>query len=107
VRRRDRDPAVEPELADGEVEHLRADHADVGDRGAPRGGTFDRRGRHRRRRQPHVVADGDPARLELLDVGPPDRVRARLVELRRIDAAHVVRLEHLRIEHGGRSYSRV
>ena len=40
-------------------------------------------------------------RLELLDVGPPDPVGAVLVELRRVDPADVVRLEDLRVEHGG------
>ena len=39
------------------------------------------------------------SRLEVLDVGAADRVRALLVELVRIDAADVVRLEGLRIEH--------
>ena len=36
---------------------------------------------------------------ELLDVRAPDRVRALLVELLAVDAADVVRLEHLGIEH--------
>ncbi len=35
----------------------------------------------------------------MLDVCPPDPVRAVLVELRRVDAADVVRLEDLRVEH--------
>ena len=101
VRGGDADAAVEPELADREVDHLRADHA----RGRAR-----RRRRRRRRRSraadiegeesAHVAADGDPPRLEVLDVGAPDRVRALLVELVRIDAADVVGLEHLRVEHG-------
>ena len=69
------------------------------DVGAGLGGTLDRRRRHRRRRQPHVAPDRDPPRLELLDVGAPDRVGALLVELGRVDPAHVVGLEHLRIEH--------
>ena len=37
--------------------------------------------------------------LELLDVGAADRVGALLVELRRVDAADVVRLEDLRVDH--------
>src|SRR4029453_12992432 len=61
--------------------------------------SYDRVG-HARRRQAHVVSDGDPLRLELLDVRPPDRVAALLVQLARIEAANVVRLEDLRIEHG-------
>ena len=39
------------------------------------------------------------ARLELLDVGAADRVGALLVELRRVEPAHVVRLEDRRVEH--------
>ncbi len=91
--------AVEPELADREIEHLGADHADVDDIGAAVGRALDQRCGHRRRREPHVAADGDPARLELLDVRAPDRVGALLVELGRIEPAHVVRLEGSRVEH--------
>jgi hypothetical protein len=43
MRGRDRDPAVEAELADGEVQHLRADHPDVDHVGAPVGGALDDR----------------------------------------------------------------
>ena len=39
------------------------------------------------------------ARLELLDVGAPDRVGTLLVEIRRIEATDVVRLERRRCEH--------
>ena len=39
------------------------------------------------------------SRLELLDVGAPDRAGAVLVELGRVDPADVVRLEDLGIEH--------
>ena len=99
VRGGDADAAVEPELADREVDHLRADHPEVEDVRAAVGGALDHRPRHRGRRHAHVAADGDPARLELLHVGPPDRVRALLVELAPVDAAHVVRLEDGRIEH--------
>ena len=45
------------------------------------------------------MPDRDPPRLELLDVRTPDRIGALLVELVGIDPSHVVRLEHLRIEH--------
>src|SRR5207249_1072331 len=51
-------------------------------------------------RPPHVVADGDPTRLELFDEGTHDRVGALLVQFRGVDPADVVRLEDLRIEHG-------
>src|SRR5262249_58373913 len=60
---------------------------------------------HRGRRDPHVAPDRHPPRLELLDVGAPDRLRARLVELVGIDPAHVVRLEGLGIEHPPRCYA--
>ena len=38
-------------------------------------------------------------RVELLDVRAPDRVRAGLVELVAVDAAYVVCLESLGVEH--------
>jgi hypothetical protein len=91
--------AVEAELADGEVDHLGADHPDVDHVAAGVGGALDHGTRHRRRGEPHVAADGDPAGPELLDVGAPDRVGAGLVEVVRIDPADVVRLEDLRVEH--------
>ena len=100
VRGGDGEAAVEPELADGEVEHLRPDHPEVEDVGPGVGGALDRRPGHGRGRHAHVAADGDPARPELLDVGPADRVGALLVELLPVEAADVVRLEHLRVEHG-------
>ena len=99
VRRRHLDAAVEPEPADGEVDHLRPDHPQIEHVRACCGGAFDRGCRHRRRREPHVPADRDPARLELLDVGAPDRPCSGLVELRRVDAADVVCLEDLGVEH--------
>ena len=92
-------PAVEPEVADREVEHLGADEPDVDHVGPGGRGALDRRLRHRRRRDAHVAPDGDPLRLELLDVGAPDRARAVLVDLARIDPADVVGFEDLRIEH--------
>ncbi len=61
---------------------------------------------HRRRREPHVAADRDP-----LAAGTARRRRARsrtrsvLVELRRVEAADVVRLEDLRVEHRARMLS--
>ncbi len=95
----DGDAALEPELADGAVEHLRADHADVDDVGARVGSAVDRRARHRRRRQAHVPPHGDAPRLEVLDVRTPDRVCAVLVELIGVDAPDVVRLEYRGIQH--------
>jgi hypothetical protein len=99
VRRGDAHAAVEAELADGVVDHLGADEPEVEDVGAAVGRPFDQRGRHRRRREPHVAADGDPARPEMLDVAPSDPVGAVLVELRRVDPADVVGLENGRREH--------
>ena len=93
VRGGDADAAVELELADGEIDHLRPDHPEVEHVGAAVGGAVDQRRGHRRRREAHVAADRDPPRLELLDVGAADRVRAFLVELVRVDAADVVGLE--------------
>ena len=99
VRGGDHDPAVEAERADREVDHLRPDEPDVDHVGARLGRALDQRRRHRRRGEPRVAPDGDPLRRELLDVGAPDRARAVLVDLRRVDPAHVVRLEHVGIEH--------
>jgi L-aminopeptidase/D-esterase-like protein len=91
--------AVELELADGEIDHLGADHAEVEHvRAAVRRASITaapsrattRACRARRR----------SARLELLDVRAPIAYAPVLVELVEIHPAHVVRLEHLRIEHG-------
>ncbi len=103
VRRGDADAAVEAVRADGVVDHLGADHPDVAHVGAGVRGPLDHGVRHRRRRQPHVAADRDRPRLEMVDVGAADRVGALLVELRRVEAAHVVRLEGLGREHGSPS----
>ena len=100
VRGGDADAAVQPELADRVVDHLGPDEPEVEHVGAAVRGALDQRGGHRRRRDAHVAPDGDRARLELLDVGASDAVRALLVESRGMDAAHVVRLEDLRVEHG-------
>src|SRR5207253_1140655 len=51
-------------------------------------------------RQAHVLPDGDPPGLELLDVRAPDGVRPLFVEFVRIDPSNVVRLEDLGVEHG-------
>ena len=83
VRGGDHDPAVEPELADGEVEHLRADQPDVEDVRAAVGRALDHRLGHRRRGHRMSRPTAIRARLELLDVRAPDRVRAVLVELGR------------------------
>ena len=99
VRRRDHDPAVEPEVAGREVHHLRPDHPEVGHVGPRVGHAVDHGLGHRRRREPHVAPDRHPPRLELLRERPPDRVGALLVELRRIERAHVVGLEGAGVEH--------
>ena len=93
VRRRDGDTAVEPELADREIDHLCADEPEVEHlRAAVRGALAHGRG-HRRRRHAHVVPDGDPLGLELVDERAADAIRTVLVELRLVEAADVVRLE--------------
>ena len=88
-------PPSSPSVADRVVEHLRPDHPDVDDvcatSEAPR-----TKARHRGGGEPHVAPDGDLLRLEVLDVGPADRVGAFLVELGRVEAPHVVCLEDLR-----------
>ncbi len=91
--------AVEPELADRVVDHLGPDHSQVEHVGTAVCRALDQRLRHRRRGEAHVPADGDRARLELLDERPADAVGAVLVELRRVDPADVVGLEHLGVEH--------
>src|SRR6185295_8569627 len=85
---------------DGEVDHLRADEAEVAHVRASVGGAVHHSGCHRGRRDAHVTTHGDRARLEVLDVGPPDRIRTLLVELGPVEAADVVGLEDLRLEHG-------
>jgi hypothetical protein len=101
VRRRDGDAAVEAEVPDSEVDHLGSDEAEVEDFRTRFCGAPDRRGRHRWRGEAHVPADRDPARLEVLDVRPANRVGAFLVNVRGIDAAYVVGFENLRVEHSG------
>jgi hypothetical protein len=95
VRGGDGDPAVEAELADREVDHLRPDepdvqHVDAGVGGAARDGLG-----HRGGGEAHVAPDGDALRLEVLPVGAADRVGALLVQLGGVEAADVVRLEDL------------
>ena len=98
VRGRHGHPTVETELADGEVEHLRADHPDIEDLGSSFGGAADDCAGHRRRGHAHVAPHGDSLRLELLDVCTADGVRTVLVQLLGIDPADVVGLEYLGIE---------
>ena len=99
VRSGDADPPVEAELADGVVEHLGPDQAEVEHLGAAVGCAVDGRLRHPRRRQAHVAPDRDAVRREFLDIRAPDRVGARLVELVGVDPAHVVRLEDFGVQH--------
>jgi hypothetical protein len=54
---------------------------------------------HRWRREPHVAADRHAPRLELLRERPADRIGTLLVELRRIERAHVVGLEGAGVDH--------
>ena len=100
MRRRHHHAAFELQLPDGEVDHLRSDQAQIRHIRAGVGRASHHGFRHGGRGQPHVAPDGDGARLELLHVRAPDRVRAGLVELVGIDPAYVVGLEHLGVEHG-------
>ncbi|PYR10658.1 MAG: hypothetical protein DMF99_11315 [Acidobacteria bacterium] len=83
---------------DGEVEHVGRNHAVVDDVGAARRGAVDERGGDRRRRQTHIAADGDPVRFEIRDEPGTDRARHVLVDLGRVNAAHVVSFEDIRID---------
>src|SRR5262249_21645739 len=93
------EPAVEAEAADREIEHLGADEPDVDHLRSRGRRALDRRARHTRRGAPHVTPDGDPLRLELLDVRAADLPRAVLVDLVRVDSTDVVGFEDLRIQH--------
>jgi hypothetical protein len=103
VRGGHRDAAVEAEVADREIDHLRAHEPDVEHVGASVASALDHCRLHRGSVDPHVAADRDPVRVELLRVGATDRVGAVLVEVAAVDPAHVVRLEDGGVEHDGRS----
>ena len=77
------DAAVVAVARDGEVQHVGRDHPVVDDVGALRGRAVDERRRERRRRQPHVAADGDALRLQVGDERRADRPRGLLVDLAR------------------------
>ena len=100
MRRRDAGTAVQAQLDDREIHHLRSDEPDVEHVRSGVRRALDERGSHGRRGQPHVSTDGDGSRLEVLDVGTTDAVCAILVELVSVEAADVVRLEDGGIEHG-------
>ena len=82
VRGGDHHAAVEPELADGEIDHLGADEADVEHlrarrRSRPRSRAFAIDGDESRMSRPTAIRFG----LELLHVGTADRAGALLVQL--------------------------
>src|SRR5262249_28960267 len=91
--------AVQPKLADGEVDHLGADEPEAEHVGAGVSRAVRESVGHGGARHAHVVADGDLAWPELLGIRTPDRIRPVLVELSRIDAPDVICLEDLRVEH--------
>ena len=95
----DHDPTIEVQLADGEIDHLRADQPELDDLCASLGRASHDRLRHRGRGEPHIPSYGDDFGLEFVDVGAADRVGAGLVQLVGIDPADVVGLEDLGIEH--------
>ena len=85
-------------LADGEVHHLGAREPDVVDVAAGVERASDRGLGELLRGQPHVVADGDARRLELVHVRACDAVRPVGVELVGDHTAHVVGLEDARVK---------
>ena len=98
VRGGDADAAVEPELTDCVVDHLGADHPEVVYVSAAVCGALDQRLSHRRSGEAHVASDGH-LRARSAPRTTPHGVRALLVDLRGVDPAHIVGLEHLRVEH--------
>ena len=98
VRGGDDQPALVAVLADGVIEHLGADEADVVDVAAGVERAAHGRLAQLRRGQPHVAADRHRARLELVHVGADDAIHAVGVELVRDDATDVVGLEDRRIQ---------
>ena len=100
VRGGDADAAVEALVGDREVDHLGADEPDVDHVCAAVRRALDHCGGHRGRGETHIAPHGDRARLEMLHVRAAHAVRAVLVELRGVEAANVVGLEHLGVEHG-------
>ncbi len=98
VRRRNLRAAGMISAGDGEIHHVGRQHAVVGDVDALFDDAVDEGRDERRRREPHVVADGDLARAEIRREAGADGFRAVLVDVVRIDAADVVGLEDVGIE---------
>jgi hypothetical protein len=101
VRGRNLHAAFEPMGRDREVQHVGRDHTVVHDVGALRRHAVDERGRKSGRGQPHVATDRDTACLEVRDESGADRTRTLFVDLRGINAAHVVRFEDIGVEFHG------
>ena len=81
------------EIARGEVAEIRGREPEVEHVGAGDGGAFPERGDERLRRRAGIVADEDAGGPGERDEGVAYPARDRLVELVRVDAADVVRLE--------------
>ncbi len=94
VRRGDLRAAVVPVARHGEIHHVGRRHAVVDDVGALAQRALDERRRDRRRREPHVARHGDAPGVEVGDEAAADLPRGVLVDLGRVQAAHVVGLEY-------------
>ncbi len=100
VRRRDLCAARCLQVADREVVHRRGGETDVDDIEACRGEPFDEGLGQRHRRRPHVARHHDAVGAREIDLVEniaerlPDLAGGGFIELRRIDAADVVRLEN-------------
>ena len=91
---------VEPAIGDGEVDHLGRGEPDLGDAGSGGDGAAAERVGHAGGREPDVVSHGDPrigdtgsGLSDDLDECAADRLAAGLIDLVRVHAANVVRLE--------------
>ena len=93
VRGSDHHPGRVSVLADGEVERVGRDHAEVDHVGAGIADALDQRRRQERARDAHVAADDDRVRLDRGHQGPPDLPCNGGGQLLRHDPSHVVRLE--------------
>ncbi len=93
VRRRDHDAAGIAVFADGEIQRVGRNEADVGDVGAGLGCAARKRFEQDVTRRAHVAPDGDRRRAEFGYERAADGVRQIGVDFGRIDASYVVAFE--------------
>src|SRR5665811_2622075 len=93
VRGGDHGAAVEASRGDAEIQHLRGHEAEVDRAGAAGGGAGRERLEQTGGRRARVHARAEPSRAELLRQGAADALSGLLVDLLRVQPAHVVRLE--------------